>query len=91
MVYLQTFILVKGLNSLDEHASDAENDIGGKVGGLPDEVVNSAQCVENKCLIDDSTLDAPPLAGEEPRLKMMIWEEILFELRRQCVGEVPLD
>ena len=78
-----------GLNSLDEHVPDPNDPLSGKVGGLntnEDPIVNSAQCVENKCLIDDSTLDAPPLAGETPD-DGDLGGDVLFELRRQCTGE----
>jgi hypothetical protein len=79
----------KPLNSLDEHVPDQDDPLSGKVGGLnmnEDSIVNSAQCVENKCLLNDTIADVPLLTGEESPSNNDYGGDILFNLRRQCTG-----
>ena len=80
----------KPLNSTEEHTSDQENTLSGRVAGLntnEGSIVNSAQCVENKCLLNDTIVDRPPLIGDTGTpTDNDFGGDILFDLRRQCKG-----
>ena len=78
----------KPLNSTEEHNHDQNDSLSGSVAGLntnEGSIVNSAQCVENKCLLNDTIVDVPPLIGDTGTpTDNDFGGDILFDVRRQC-------
>ena len=83
----------KPLNSTEEHIPNQDDSLSGRVAGLntnEGSIVNSAQCVENKCLLNDTIVDRPPLIGDTfpegatAPTNNDFGGDILFDIRRQC-------